>query len=70
MTTFSLAVTDEMFMQGQGFGEFDVHHKINDMLMTEVRKRLKGRDFNFVITVETRRNVSGRLREYEVTILE
>ena len=70
MTTFSLAVTDEMFMKEQGFGEFDVHHKINDMLMTEVRKRLKGRDFNFVITVEMRRNVSGRLREYEVTILE
>ena len=70
MNKFTLAVTDEMFIQGQGFKEFDLHHKINDMVMTEVRKRLKGRDINFVITVETKRNISGRLREYEVTILE
>ena len=70
MNKFTLAVTDEMFIQGQGFGEFDVHHKINEMLMTEVRKRLKGRDINFVITVETKRNGPGMLRTYEVTILE
>lgn len=66
----NISMTDDMFIQGQGFEEYDLHNRISEHIMREVNSRLSGRDFNFIVTVETKRKPQFGLWEYEVKIIE
>ena len=60
-------VTNESFRDGKGFSEYLVHQKIDEFTGSLIRNQLKGRDINFVLTVETTKNPDDRL--YEVTLI-
>lgn len=70
MKQLNLIVTNREFRDGQGFTEYDVQRKINDFLMDTIRSELVGRDFNFVITVETQQHYELPARIYTATVID
>jgi hypothetical protein len=68
--TLHVVVSDKEFKDGKGFTEYDVQHQIDSFILKSIRERLVGREFNFVITVETKRHRDLRGRIYEVTVID
>lgn len=66
----SHTINDETFVQGQGFTEFELHNKINTVINDSLNQSLSGRDINLVITVETKRDLTNKSREYVVMVLD
>lgn len=69
--TLSFVIADGDFSLGRGATEFELHNKLSTYINEEVNSRLSGRDINFVITVETRRDhYLPETRTFEVNIFD
>lgn len=68
--TLHVVISDKEFKDGKGFTEYDIQHQIDSFLLKAIRERLAGREFNFVITVETKRHRDLKGRVCEVKVID
>lgn len=68
--TMHIVISDKEFVDGKGFTEYDVQQQIDQFILKSIRERLSGREFNFVVTVETKRHRDLRGRIYEVSVID